>query len=60
MNDKGRFIVFEGIAGSGKTTQARLLSEALERVGRRVKLTAEPTDLPTGRALRDALGGRVS
>lgn len=60
MNDKGRFIVFEGIDGSGKTTQSRLLAEALEREGRRVKLTAEPTDLPTGRALRDALGGRVS
>ena len=60
MSNRGRFIVFEGIDGSGKTTQARLLAEALEKKGRSVRLTAEPTDLPTGRALRDALGGRVS
>ena len=60
MNEKkGRFIVFEGIDGSGKTTQARLLSERLERLGRRVHLTAEPTSLPSGRALREALGGKV-
>ena len=60
MSNRGRFIVFEGIDGSGKTTQARLLAEALKKKGRSVRLTAEPTDLPTGRALRDALGGRVS
>ena len=60
MSNRGRFIVFEGIDGSGKTTQARILAEALEKKGRIVRLTAEPTDLPTGRALRDALGGRVS
>ena len=60
MSNRGRFIVFEGIDGSGKTTQARLLAEALKKEGRSVRLTAEPTDLPTGRALRDALGGRVS
>ena len=56
---KGRFIVFEGIDGSGKTTQTRLLAKALEGAGRRVILTAEPTGLPTGRALREALSGRV-
>lgn len=57
--NKGRFIVFEGIDGSGKTTQARMLAEYLEKNGRRAALTAEPTALPTGRALREALGGKA-
>lgn len=56
---RGRFIVFEGIDGGGKTTQARLLAERLRAEGRQVVLTAEPTDLPTGRALREALSGKV-
>ena len=58
--NKGRFIVFEGIDGSGKTTQARLLAEHLEKKGRNAVLTAEPTTLPTGRALREALGGKIA
>ena len=56
---KGKFIVFEGIDGSGKTTQARLLSEYLESRGYKTALTAEPTALPSGKALREALSGRV-
>lgn len=56
---EGRFIVFEGIDGSGKTTQARMLAEHLRASGRRAVLTAEPTDLPSGVALRQALGGAV-
>ena len=56
---RGRFIVFEGIDGSGKTTQAKLLAKRLEENGARAVMTAEPTELPTGKALRAALGGKV-
>ena len=56
---RGRFLVFEGIDGSGKTTQTQLLLAHLREQGREVFLTAEPTALPTGRALREALSGKV-
>lgn len=55
--DRGRFIVIEGLDGSGKTTQLHLLAEHLRARGRRVHLTAEPTVSTTGGMLRDALGG---
>lgn len=55
--EKGLFIVFEGLDGSGKSTQIRLLAETLENRGRRVHRTTEPTGLPTGKLLREALGG---
>ncbi|MGB6064315.1 MAG: dTMP kinase [Desulfomonilaceae bacterium] len=46
------FIVFEGIDGSGKTTQARLLAQRLNTLGLSVLLTAEPSEGPAGRIIR--------
>ena len=57
MSAKGKFIVFEGIDGAGKTTQVELLAANLRSLGREVSLSAEPTTLPTGRAIRRALSG---
>ena len=57
MSAKGIFIVFEGIDGAGKTTQVDLLAQNLASLGREVSLSAEPTTLATGTAIRRALSG---
>jgi dTMP kinase len=57
----GILIAFEGIDGAGKTTQARLLAQALERVNETIILAKEPTDGPFGRRLRESAStGRLS
>jgi len=54
------FIVFEGIDGSGTTTQAKALKNWLEdRSGKRVFLTQEPSGGPVGSLLSQALRERV-
>lgn len=45
-------MVFEGIDGSGKSTQARILADTLESDGFDVLLTAEPSDGPVGSVIR--------
>ena len=57
MKERGRFIVFEGIDGAGKTTQINLLAKYLSEQGRAVYCTAEPTETVSGGLLRDALSG---
>jgi dTMP kinase len=50
-----RFISFEGIDGSGKSTQARLLADRLRTSGREVMLTREPGGSPGAEEIRALL-----
>ena len=52
---RGRFISFEGGEGAGKSTQARLLAEALRAAGHEVVLTREPGGTPGAEAIRTLL-----
>lgn len=49
------FIVFEGIDGAGTSTQLKLISQKL---GEKVWITAEPTESPIGRLIREFLKGK--
>jgi dTMP kinase len=53
----GVLLALEGVDGSGKTTQAHLLAEALRSRGWEVVLTREPTAFATGEKLRRYLAG---
>ena len=58
---QGFLIAIEGIDGTGKSTQARLLGEWVAANGREVVLSREPTDGPWGKKLREsAASGRLS
>jgi len=54
---KGQLITMEGIDGSGKSTAIRHIAERLKGLlpGRRLLLTAEPSDSDAGRILRSQL-----
>ncbi len=51
----GRFIVFEGPEGSGKSTQIARLTERLRRRGHQPLVTREPGGTPAGEAVRAVL-----
>lgn len=55
----GNFIVFEGIDGSGKSTQVQLLKNRLARMGVPFYATFEPTDSPIGSLIHQMMTGRV-
>ena len=50
---RGSLIVFEGVDGSGKSTQLALLAETLRSAGREVVETGEPYDCEWGRKIRE-------
>lgn len=51
------FVSLDGIDGTGKSTQCRLLVEALQRHGREVTFCVDPGGTPLGAQLRDVLLG---
>jgi dTMP kinase len=55
MEQRGRFITFEGPDGSGKSTQAARLADALRGRGLDVVLTREPGGTPLGERVREVL-----
>ena len=56
---KNLFIALEGIDGSGKSTQAKLLAANLEAAGHKVYATYEPTNGAVGSLLRNILKGNM-
>ncbi|MGO8785991.1 MAG: dTMP kinase [Terriglobia bacterium] len=51
----GLFITFEGLDGTGKSTQLRRVVQYLRKCGRRVLVTREPGGTRTGERVRDIL-----
>jgi dTMP kinase len=55
MSRRGKFITFEGLDGTGKSTQMRKLAAVLRAAGHNVVETREPGGTPTGEKIRRVL-----
>jgi dTMP kinase len=55
----GKFIVIEGLDGSGKTVKSKLLGDHLKTLGLRISQSFEPTGGPIGAIIRNVLVGRL-
>ncbi len=55
MSRRGKFITFEGLDGTGKSTQVRALAAALRKAGHKVVETREPGGTATGEKIRRVL-----
>lgn len=56
---KSLFIAFEGIDGSGKSTQVKLLSDRLIQNGHKIYSTFEPTESPVGSIIRNVFTHKI-
>lgn len=54
-----KFVVFEGLDGSGTSTQASLLELEWQRKGHLCMLTSEPSSGPVGQMIRQTFKGRI-
>lgn len=57
--DMKNTIVLEGLDGAGTTTQMKIIASFLEKEGRDVFITHEPTDNPIGRVVRSVLQKKI-
>jgi dTMP kinase len=55
MSRRGKFITFEGLDGTGKSTQMRKLAEVMRAAGHKVVETREPGGTLTGEKIRKVL-----
>jgi dTMP kinase len=55
MSRRGKFITFEGLDGTGKSTQMRKLAAVLREAGQKVVETREPGGTPTAEKIRKVL-----